>query len=593
MNKKWQSFKKSVAQIGPFISPYKWSFFIAIGMIIITNIVLAITPTIEGQITSLLMENALAIADKVPGAHIQFDIVIKIIVTLFIFYMIKTISQLIFTFTITNSIQNAMHDLRNALQEKIRHLPISYFDTHQYGDVLSRITNDVDTVSNALQQTLRQIIGGVLSLGLAIFMMSRINVAMTFVVLMIIPLALLITRFIVKRSQKRFTAQQKALGNLNGAITEMYTGYNEILLFNKQQKSIEQFKDINEELCQNAFKAQFMSSLISPSISLVTYIIIGTVGLMGCLYAIGGGMQIGQIQAFVRYIWQVNDPISQVSNLSSQIQSAFAAIERIFEVLNEKEEIETQVPQVIEQTKGQVSFDHVHFGYGDKEVIQDFNVEIESGQMVAIVGPTGSGKTTLISLLMRFYDVTSGSIRIDGIDIKDMRREDLHALFGMVLQDTWLFHGTVYDNLRYGRQNARKDEIIEAAKQANVHHFIRTQPEGYNMIINEEANNISQGEKQLLTIARAILKNPQILILDEATSSVDTRLEKMLQEAMHNVMKGRTSFVIAHRLSTIKSADLILVVKDGRIVEQGKHEELIMKKGFYEQLYNAQFQEDA
>ena len=590
MNKKWQSFKKSVAQIGPFISPYKWSFFIAIGMIIITNIVLAITPTIEGQITSLLMENALAIADKVPGAHIQFDIVIKIIVTLFIFYMIKTISQLIFTFTITNSIQNAMHDLRNALQEKIRHLPISYFDTHQYGDVLSRITNDVDTVSNALQQTLRQIIGGVLSLGLAIFMMSRINVAMTFVVLMIIPLALLITRFIVKRSQKRFTAQQKALGNLNGAITEMYTGYNEILLFNKQQKSIEQFKDINEELCQNAFKAQFMSSLISPSISLVTYIIIGTVGLMGCLYAIGGGMQIGQIQA---YIWQVNDPISQVSNLSSQIQSAFAAIERIFEVLNEKEEIETQVPQVIEQTKGQVSFDHVHFGYGDKEVIHDFNVEIESGQMVAIVGPTGSGKTTLISLLMRFYDVTSGSIRIDGIDIKDMRREDLHALFGMVLQDTWLFHGTVYDNLRYGRQNARKDEIIEAAKQANVHHFIRTQPEGYNMIINEEANNISQGEKQLLTIARAILKNPQILILDEATSSVDTRLEKMLQEAMHNVMKGRTSFVIAHRLSTIKSADLILVVKDGRIVEQGKHEELIMKKGFYEQLYNAQFQEDA
>lgn len=593
MNKKWQSFKKSVAQIGPFISPYKWSFFIAIGMIIITNIVLAITPTIEGQITSLLMENALAIADKVPGAHIQFDIVIKIIVTLFVFYMIKTISQLIFTFTITNSIQNAMHDLRNALQEKIRHLPISYFDTHQYGDVLSRITNDVDTVSNALQQTLRQIIGGVLSLGLAIFMMSRINVAMTFVVLMIIPLALLITRFIVKRSQKRFTAQQKALGNLNGAITEMYTGYNEILLFNKQQKSIEQFKDINEELCQNAFKAQFMSSLISPSISLVTYIIIGTVGLMGCLYAIGGGMQIGQIQAFVRYIWQVNDPISQVSNLSSQIQSAFAAIERIFEVLNEKEEIETQVPQVIEQTKGQVSFDHVHFGYGDKEVIHDFNVEIESGQMVAIVGPTGSGKTTLISLLMRFYDVTSGSIRIDGIDIKDMRREDLHALFGMVLQDTWLFHGTVYDNLRYGRQNARKDEIIEAAKQANVHHFIRTQPEGYNMIINEEANNISQGEKQLLTIARAILKNPQILILDEATSSVDTRLEKMLQEAMHNVMKGRTSFVIAHRLSTIKSADLILVVKDGRIVEQGKHEELIMKKGFYEQLYNAQFQEDA
>ncbi len=592
MDKKWLKFKKSVKQIGPFISPYKWSFFIAIAMIVITNIVMAITPAIEGQVTSLLMKNSIDIGNKVAGAHVEFDKVIGFIVTLFIYYVVKTVSQLVFTFTITNSIQNAMHDLRNALQQKVRRLPISYFDKHQYGDVLSRITNDVDTVSNALQQTLRQIIGGVLSLGLAIFMMSRINSLMTLVVLIIIPSSLLITRFVVKKSQKRFTAQQKALGDLNGAITEMYTGYNEILLFNKQEQSINKFKGINEELRQNAFKAQFMSSLISPFISLVTYILIGTVALMGCLYAISGGMQIGEIQAFVRYIWQVNDPISQVSGLSSQIQSAFAAIERIFDVLNEEEEIETSLPQVIEHTKGHVSFEDIRFGYGDKEVIRDFNVDIKSGQMVAIVGPTGSGKTTLISLLMRFYDVTSGSIKIDGVDIKDMLREDLHALFGMVLQDTWLFHGTIYDNIRYGRQDARNDEIIEAAKQANVHHFIRTLPDGYNMIINEEANNISQGQKQLLTIARAILKDPQILILDEATSSVDTRLEKMLQEAMHNVMKGRTSFVIAHRLSTIKSADLILVVKDGCIVEKGNHEELIQQNGFYEQLYNAQFSED-
>lgn len=591
MNKKWQSFKRSISQIAPFISPYKWSFFMALFMIVVTNVVMALSPMVEGWITSLLMRNSIDMANNVAGAHVQFDVIIQIIVTLVILYIIKTASQLIFTFTITNSIQNAMHDLRNALQEKIRRLPVSYFDVHQYGDVLSRITNDVDSVSNALQQTLRQIFGGILMLGLAIFMMLRINVMMTLVVMIILPTALLITRFIVKRSQKRFKAQQKALGNLNGAITEMYTGYNEILLFNKQKKSIDNFKKINDELCQNAFKAQFMSSLISPCISLVTYIIIGSVGLMGSLLAISGAMQIGEIQAFVRYIWQVNDPISQVSNLSSQIQSAFAAIERIFEVLNEKEEDDILTSREVSHLQGQVSFEHVHFGYHEKPVISDFDIDIKSGQMVAIVGPTGSGKTTLISLLMRFYDTTSGSIKIDGIDIKDMQREELHSLFGMVLQDTWLFHGSVYDNIRYGRLDARKDEVIEAAKQANVHHFIRTLPDGYDMIINEEANNISQGQKQLLTIARAILKNPQIMILDEATSSVDTRLEKMLQDAMHNVMKDRTSFVIAHRLSTIKSADLILVLKDGHIVEQGSHAALIQDDGYYKQLYNAQFSE--
>ncbi|MEG0367140.1 MAG: ABC transporter ATP-binding protein, partial [Coprobacillus sp.] len=531
MNKKWKSFKRSISQIAPFISPYKWSFFMALFMIVVTNVVFSLSPMVEGWITSLLMKNSIDIANKVEGAHVQFDLILQIIFILIILYIIKTVSQLVFTFTITNSIQNAMHDLRNALQEKIRRLPVSYFDTHQYGDVLSRITNDVDTVSNALQQTLRQIFGGVLMLGLAIFMMLRINIMMTLVVMILLPTALLITRFIVKKSQKRFKAQQTALGKLNGSITEMYTGYNEILLFNKQKTSIDNFKVINEDLCQNAFKAQFMSSLISPCISLVTYIIIGSVGLMGSLLAISGSMQIGEIQAFVRYIWQVNDPISQVSNLSSQIQSAFAAVERIFEVLNEKEEDEVNTVTDVTDLKGHVSFEHVHFGYHEKEVIHDFDIDIKSGQMVAIVGPTGSGKTTLISLLMRFYDTTSGSIKIDGIDIKDMKREELHSLFGMVLQDTWLFHGSIYDNIKYGRLDARKDEVIEAAKQANVHHFIRTLPDGYDMIINEEANNISQGQKQLLTIARAILKNPQIMILDEATSSVDTRLEKMLQDA--------------------------------------------------------------
>lgn len=591
MNKKWQTFKKSVQQLVPFIAPYKWGFIMAMVMVVVTCLSLSISPMVEGMITSLLMKNATDIANQVSGAGVEFDKVMMIIGMLVGLYLLKTISQSVTTITLTNSIQSAMHDLRDALQAKIRKLPVSYFDTHQYGDVLSRITNDVDTLSNALQQTLTELIRGVLMLTLAIIMMFTINVVMTCVVLLIIPAALLITRIVVKRSQKKFQTQQDALGELNGAITEMYTGYNEILLFNKQKQSIEKFKSINNNLCQNAFQAQFMSSIISPFISLVTYIIIGTIGFLGSLFAIQGQLLIGELQAFVRYIWQVNDPISQVSNLSSQIQSAFAAVHRISEILNEVEEPDIENPQVIDEVEGHVEINHISFGYHDQEVLHDIDVDIQSGQMVAVVGPTGSGKTTLISLLMRFYDTTSGSIRIDGVDIKDMPREKLRSIFGMVLQDTWLFHGTIYDNIRYGRIDARKDEVIEAARQANVDHFIRTLPDGYDMIVNEEANNISQGEKQLLTIARAILKNPPIMILDEATSSVDTRLEKMLQEAMHNVMQGRTSFVIAHRLSTIRNADLILVIKDGQLIEQGKHDELIRQQGFYEKLYNAQFQE--
>lgn len=589
MNKKLQKFKNMMHQLAPFISPYKWGFFMAIAMVVVTNVAMSIAPTVEGQITSTLMKNAMDMANGVAGAGVEFGVILDIIILLLIIYGIKTVSQIVLTFCLTNSIQNAMHDLRNAVQNKIRRLPVRYFDSNQFGDVLSRITNDIDTVSNALQQTLMQIISGILSVSLAIYMMSRIHLGMTAIVLFIIPSALLITRFIVKRSQKRFKAQQDALGTLNGAITEMYTGYNEIMLYNKQEQSIEKFKDINENLRKNAFKAQFMSSIISPLIAFVTYISIGTVGVVGSILAISGTVQIGQLQAFVRYIWQINDPISQVSNLSAQIQSAFAAMQRVFEILNEKEEEIIENPQHIEDVKGNVSIEHVSFGYHDQEILHDLSVEVESGQMIAVVGPTGSGKTTLINLLMRFYDVNQGSIKIDGVDIRDIDREELRSMFAMVLQDTWLFNGSIYDNIRYGNMSARKDEVIEAAKLANVHHFIRTLPKGYDNEINEEGNNISQGEKQLLTIARAILKNPKILILDEATSSVDTRLEKMLQEAMHNVMSGRTSFVIAHRLSTIKSADLILVIKDGNVIEQGTHEQLLSQKGFYEQLYNAQF----
>ena len=591
MNKKWQTLKKSLQQIAPFLSPYKWGFFVGIGMIVVTCLSLSLSPMIEGMMTSLLMENAMDMMQGVEGARVEYERVIEIIIMLLGAYLLKTVSQSITIIALTNSIQNTMHDLRNALQEKIRKLPVRYFDQHQYGDVLSRITNDVDTLSNALQQTLTEMIRGFLMMVLAITMMVRIHLLMTCIVLIIIPSSLLITRCIVKCSQQKFQAQQDALGDLNGAITEMYGGYREILLFNKQKQAIEKFENINETLYRNAFQAQFMSSIISPCISLVTYIIIGTIGFMGSLAVLNGTLLVGELQAFVRYIWQVNDPISQVSHLSSQIQSAFAAMHRISEILNETEEVPIDHPQSLKEVKGHVVFDHLCFGYQEKEVLHDLNIDIQSGQMVAIVGPTGSGKTTLVSLLLRFYDVTSGSIRIDGVDIRQIPREELRSMFGMVLQDTWLFHGTIYDNIRYGRLDASKDEVIEAAKQANVDHFIRTLPDGYDMVVNEEANNISQGEKQLLTIARAMLKNPQIMILDEATSSVDTRLERRLQDAMQKVMKGRTSFIIAHRLSTIRKADLILVIKDGYLVEQGKHEELLEKKGFYSQLYNAQFQE--
>ena len=589
MNKKLSSLKRIVFGLKPFISPYKWEFAGAVLMVIISVVTMVSAPSVEGMITTQLASD-LSLAESIGKLQVNFDEITKIMLMLAFIYLAKTLSQVFAVIWLTNAIQHAMQDLRNALQSKIRRLPVRYFDRHQFGDVLSRITNDVDAISNALQQSFVNVVTGVLTIILALIMMFRIHVLMACIAFMIIPLSLLITVFIVRHSQKRFKAQQDALGALNGAITELYTGYNEILLFNKQQQSIEKFRNLNENLRQNACTAQFVSSTIGPLNALVTYLTIGGVAVVGTIQIIQGNLSVGNLQAFVRYIWQVNDPLSQISSLSSQIQSAFAAIARVLEILEEEEEIaELNPPKHIEQVKGNVTFSHVRFGYGEEPLMKDLNVEVKSGQMVAVVGPTGAGKTTLINLLLRFYDVNGGSICIDGVEIRDMKRGELRDMFGMVLQDTWLFSGSIYDNIRYGRLDARKDEIIHAAKMANVHHFIRTLPDGYHSVINEEANNISQGEKQLLTIARAILKDPQILILDEATSSVDTRLEKMLQEAMHRVMEGRTSFVIAHRLSTIRSADLILVINDGDIVEQGTHEELMEKQGYYEKLYNSQF----
>lgn len=588
MHKKY-SFKKSLKGLIPFIKPYKWQFIIAILMIFAFNISMVLSPTFEGMITTQLASDV-AKSSSLTSVDISFGAIIKIVLSLVVIYIIKTVAQMISVVYLTNAIQQAMEDLRNALQNKIRKLPVRYFDNHHFGDVLSRITNDVDAISNALQQSFTQIVSGVLTVTLALTMMYMINPKMAIIGTMIIPLSLLVTKLVVGKSQKLFKNQQDALGELNSTVTEMYTGYNEILLYNQQVESVEKFKKINENLKENAFKAQFVSSTIAPLNALVTYLAIGAVAVVGTADVIAGTFLVGQLQAFIRYIWQINDPLSQISNLSSQIQSAFAALGRVIELLEEPEEVpEANPPKHLSEVAGNVDFEHVKFGYYEENLMKDLNVNVKSGQMVAIVGPTGAGKTTIINLLLRFYDVKGGSIKIDGVDIRDLPREELRSMFGMVLQDTWLYSGTIYDNIRYGRLDARKDEIINAAKMANVHHFIRTLPDGYNSHINEEANNISQGEKQLLTIARAILKDPQILILDEATSSVDTRLEKMLQEAMQRVMKGRTSFVIAHRLSTIKSADLILVINNGDIVEQGTHEELLAKQGEYEKLYNSQF----
>lgn len=589
MNKK-TSPKECIGQLFHYVKPYRFKLIFALAMVVVSNLTLAINPTIEGRITTQLAKDATEIIAGVTGAHVHFGIVFHIMALLGTMYVIKTASQLLTAFFLTDAIQQTMHDMRNALQMKIQKLPVKYFDNRPFGDVLSCVTNDVDTLSNALQQTLTKVFDAILTVIFVLIMMFRINWVMTIVAMIIIPLAIAITRAFVNRSQKLFDNQQKMVGEMNGTITELYTGFREIQLFNKQEDSIDKFIEVNNNMCEAAFKAQFMSSLISPCVSLVTYITIGIVSVIGCILVIGGTVSIGGLQAFVRYIWAINNPLSQVSQLSAQVQAAFSAMGRIFTLLNEQEEEQEGSVQIDEeQIEGRVTFEHVQFGYHDDLLMKDVNFEVKPGQMVAIVGPTGAGKTTLMNLLLRFYDVKGGSIKIDGIDIREMNREDLRKLFSLVLQDTWLFKGSIYDNIHYGRLDARKDEVIDAAKMANVHHFIRTLTKGYDFPINEEANNISQGEKQLLTIARAILKNPHILILDEATSSVDTRLERMLQDAMKKVMEGRTSFVIAHRLSTIKNADLILVLKDGNIIEQGTHESLLAKKGAYEALYNSQF----
>lgn len=577
--------KANLWRLLPYLKRYRLKIILAIIFIVLAALLYTASPTLEGMITTQLF------ADVTAGKGVNFAVIIRIVITLLLVYLASSASDVIYQFLLTDAIQSAMAELRDDVENKIRRLPVSYFDTTQLGDILSRVTNDMETISNALQQSFSQILNAILSLTLAVIMMLTISPSMTVLALAILFLSVIFSRFIVRWSQPIFQKQQDALGRLNGIVQEKFTGFNEIRLFGQEKAVFAEFHEANADLCTHGFRAQFFSGLMSPIVSFVTYIGIGCIAIMGAFYAIAGRILVGQLQAFIRYIWQINQPLSQMTQLASAMQSAMAAAKRIFEFLDEAEESDRKNTLPLpNENQGNVSFKHVSFSYvPERPLLKDLNAEVRRGQMVAIVGPTGVGKTTLINLLMRFYDVTGGSIKIDGTDIRDFKRDDLRSLFGMVLQDTWLFHGTIRDNIAYGKEDATDDEIVRAAKIANVHHFITTLPDGYNMVINEEAGNISQGEKQLLTIARAVLRNPPILILDEATSSVDTRLEQLLQDAMQNIMYGRTSFVIAHRLSTIKNADLILVMKDGNIVEQGTHDELLTQHGYYEQLYKAQF----
>ena len=584
--------KDSVKKITPFVKPYKFGFLTAILLIVIAAVFSAIAPRTEGLVITQLTNDSFDLIKGVNGASVNFKYITKILIVLLGVYLGNVLATYGASFLLTNAIQNSMRDLRSAVQDKIKRLPVSYFDRNSYGDVLSRITNDIDTISNALQQSLSQVVNSILAVTLALIMMFSINVKMALIATLIIPLSYMVSKVVVSKSQGYFKTQQDALGKLNGTVQEMYTGFNEIKLYGKEEEAIDEFIAINGKLQAAGFKAQFISSTMGPLVSLVCYLGIAAMGIFGAIISIAGGITVGNLQAFIRYIWQINQPLSQVTQLSSAIQSAFAAVDRVFEFLNEEEQLEDKKTSVkLERPRGNVSFEHVKFGYSDDKIlIHDLNAEIKAGQMVAIVGPTGAGKTTLINLLMRFYELKGGSIKIDGVDTRDMKREDLRSMFGMVLQDTWLFNGTIMENLRYGRLDATDEEVKEAAKAAHVHSFIKTLPHGYDMELNEEASNISQGQKQLLTIARAILADPKILILDEATSSVDTRTEVLIQKAMDNLMNGRTSFIIAHRLSTIRDADLILVMKDGDIVEQGNHNELLAKGGFYANLYNSQFE---
>lgn len=572
----------------PYFKKYKWSFIFSIIIIIIVAGIAAITPYVEGLITTSLFNS---IENNIS---VDLKYILKIVIFLIVAYVTIATLRLTFNFLLTKSIQSSMKNLRNDVQQKIHRLPIRYFDNNPIGDIMSRMSNDVETVGNGLQQAFATTISSTFTIVFILTMMFILKVELAFIGLLMFPVILIIARKILKKSRPLYEKRFATYGILTGHLQEQYTGFKEITLYNKQDDAAQMFDGIMDDLSDYVFGSDFIAGLLNPLVSTVTYLALVFVSIFGAKFVISGAIAIGILQTFIKYIWRLGNPIAQITQMTVVIQSTITASNRVFDFLAEPEENKDEIDfKEISDLKGLVEFKNVSFAYNkNKPILIDISFTAKPGDMIAIVGPTGSGKTTIINLLMRFYDINKGEILLDGVDIRHLKKDDLRTIFGMVLQDTWLFNGSIADNIKYGRDDATMDEIIGAAKNAKIDHYINTLPKGYQMEINEEADNISQGEKQLLTIARAFLANPSILILDEATSTVDTRLEMMLQEAMHNIMKDRTSFVIAHRLSTIKNADLIIVLKDGEIIETGNHEELIIKKGFYEELYNSQFQEE-
>ena len=592
-NMKAKDFKTTMKKLLKYLGRYKIGLFFVIIFSIGSTIFSILGPKIMGNATTELFSGLMS---KISGGSgIDFDKIENILLTLIMLYVLSAFFSFIQGYIMSGISQKFTYKIRKEISEKINKMPMSYFDKRTHGEVLSIITNDVDTLNQSLNQSITQIITSICTLIGIFFMMLSINLIMTFTVLLVIPISLLLISVIVKRSQKHFKLQQEYLGHVNGKVEEAYGGQNIVKLFNAEQKEIEKFNEGNEVLYKSAWKSQFLSGLMQPVTLFIRNLSYASVAILGRYLTINGQITVGDIQTFIQYSRNFTQPISQIAQVSNLLQSIAACSERIFEFLEEEEEEQiVSNPKSIENIQGDVTFKNVDFGYKkDKLVLKDFSVKIKKGQKVAIVGPTGAGKSTIVKLLMRFYDVDNGGIFIDGINIKDFNRRELRKLFSMVLQDTWLFNGSIKENIRYGKLNATDDEIIKATKSAEIDDYIESKKEKYDMVLNEEGTNISQGEKQLLTIARAILADAKILILDEATSSVDTRTEIKIQNAMDNLMKGRTSFVIAHRLSTIKNADCILVVKDGDIIEQGNHEELMKANGFYTNLYNSQFEKKA
>lgn len=597
-SEKAKNFKGTMKKLLVYLKPFLPKIIFAMIFAIASTIFSIVGPKILGKATTSLAEGIMQKATGVGG--IDFDYILKIIMILVGMYVVSALCNYIQNFNMTTVSQKVAYNLRNELASKVDRLPLAYFDKVSHGEVLSRVTNDIDTIAQSLNQSLSQMLTSAISvIGITVMMLS-ISWQMTIFAFCVLPLSMILMGNVVKHSQKYFALQQAALGEVNGHIEEMYGGHETIRAFSYEKKSIQEFQGLNEKLFNSAFRSQFLSGLTQPIIAFIGNIGYVGVCLLGGYFTIQGVISLGDIQAFTQYMRQFNQPIGQVAQIMNVLQSTAAAAERVFEFL-EEDELEEDVENPIEiydenkqiKIHGSVTFDHVCFGYNpDKIIIHDFNMHLHAGQKVAIVGPTGAGKTTIVKLLMRFYELNSGAILIDGCDIKNYRRQDLCDLFGMVLQDAWLFNGTVMENLRYGKLEASDEQVKIAAKNAYVDHFINTLENGYDTLINEESNNISQGQKQLLTIARAFLADPKILILDEATSSVDTRTEILIQKGMEKLMEGRTSFIIAHRLSTIRNADIILVMKDGDIVEVGNHDDLMTRNGFYAELYNSQFEEN-